>query len=325
MTTMMKKIFFVLPFIACLFSNSVHAVGWEYDGDGVRDGHYQDDGRRFIVLMRGGVAYGRAKMKNDIGTLNAPYYQEIGGSEPFICDPAYETCSGYEFLGIGNIGTMPMNKNYGEFSFTGGAAIGWVLPWTPQWRFQVDWDYISESEYNASPLLDGTLSLVDGDNPNINGIKWQTGSAQTTVTTNVLSAMAIRDFYKGWQKPLRKVIPYAGFGLGYADSDTVLNLSDSYKDLSGYYDLDQFGEFDEHGVLRFYSSKKSSSNLAGILTAGFSYGISESFFLDCGFRFIYIPKIKYALSNADGSRSRDWFHAEHMIYSNFLFGFRWEF
>ena len=314
---MMKRMLFVLPMIACLISGGARA-NWEYDGTYVRDGYYQDDGRRFIILIRGGISYGIAKMKNDVGTLGADYYSDNG----VIFPCAGDGCSSYDYLGTGNIGTLPINEKFKSVSFTGGAAIGWVLPWTPQWRFQVDWDYISESEYNASPLFKGDLPLKGGNTSILN---WESGSVQSTITTNVLTTMAIRDFYDGWEKPLRKFIPYAGFGLGYADSDTVLNLSDSYGDLSGYWDLQQFGDVDEHGLVHFYSAKKSSSNLAGVLTAGMSYGVSESFFLDFGFRFIYIPQIKWALSNADGSHMRDWFHAENIIYSNFLFGFRWEF
>lgn len=321
----MKKIFFVLPLIACLGSNVARA-NWEYSGEGVRDGHYTDDGRRFIILVRGGVAYGIGKMHNDIGTLTSGYYYNPNDGA-IVSESYYDTCtncSDFVYAGLADIGELPIKENYSEFSFTGGAAIGWVLPWTPQWRFQVDWDYISESEYNVSPLLDGTVPLTGGDISGLS-VNVRSGGVQSTVTTNVISAMAIRDFYKGWQKPLRKIIPYAGFGLGYADTDTVLNLSDLYGDLSSSVDLQNFGEMDSFNILQFYSSKKSSSNLAGVLTLGLSYGISESFFLDCGFRFIYIPKIKYALSNSDGSRTRDWFHTQNVFYSNFLFGFRWEF
>lgn len=322
---MMKRMLFVLPMIACLVSAGARA-NWEYDGTYVRDGYYRDDGRRFIILVRGGMSYGMAKMKNDIGTLTSEfYYNPNDGS---IVSAAYydkcTTCGDYVYAGIADVGKVPIKENYREMSFVGGMAIGWVLPWTPQWRFQVDWDYISESEYNALPLLSGRVPLEGGEVSGLS-VDIRSGGVQSTVTTNVLSAMAIRDFYDGWQKPLRKIIPYAGFGLGYADSDTVLNLSDLYGDLSSSVDLQNYGDMDDYGVLQFYTAKKSSSNLAGTVTFGVSYGISESFFLDTGFRFTYVPKIKWALSNADGSHTRDWFHAENMLYANFLFGFRWEF
>lgn len=323
---MMKKILLVLPMlIACAMSSNARA-NWEYDGVYVRDGYYQDDGRRFIILVRGGIAYGMAKIKNDIGTLTSEYY--YNPNDGTIVSAAYydacTTCTDFVYAGIADIGELPIKKDYGEISFVGGAAIGWVLPWTPQWRFQVDWDYISESEYNTSPLLEGNVPLEGGDVSGLSvGIR--SGGVQSTVTTNVFSAMAIRDFYDGWQKPLRKFIPYAGFGLGYADTDTVLNLSDLYGDLSTSVDLQNFGEMDDYNILQFYRAKKSSSNLAGVITLGISYGVSESFFLDSGFRFIYLPRVKWALSNVDGTRTRDWFRAENVIYSNFMFGFRWEF
>ena len=321
---MMKKLLCVLSMIACLEMPAARA-DWEYDGVYVRDGHYEDDGRRFIILVRGGISYGIAKIKSDVGSLTVDYYYDSATSSVIpgtVCDGA---CGAYEFIGYGSIGDLKPSEDYKALSFTGGAAIGWVLPWTPHWRFQVDWDYLSESEYNVSPLFKGDLPLHGGDNPDITSIKWKTGSVQSTITTNVLTAMAIRDFYDGWDKPLRKVIPYAGFGLGYADSDTVLNFYDAYGDLSLLGELVNYGELDSSNIRQFYSSKKSSSNLAAVVTFGFSYGVSESFFLDTGFRFIYVPRIKWALGNADGSRSRDWFRAENMLFSNFLFGFRWEF
>ncbi len=322
---MMRKVLCVLPLIACLVTGGARA-NWEYDGEYVGSGYYQDDGRRFIILLRGGISMAIANMKNDIGTLTSEYYYNPNDGS-IISAAYYDTCvncGDYVYAGIADVGTLPVNKDYKEVSFIGGMAIGWVLPWTPQWRFQVDWDYISESEYNVMPLLNGVVPLEGGSVPGLS-VAIRSGGVQSTVTTNVLSAMAIRDFYDGWQKPLRKLIPYAGFGLGYADSETVLNLSDLYGDLSSSVDLQNFGQLDDFGVLQFYRSTKSSSNLAGIITFGFSYGISESFFLDSGFRFIYVPKIKWALGNEDGSRTRDWFHAENMLYSTFLFGFRWEF
>lgn len=324
---MMKKILFALPMIACMCaSNVARAGGWEYAGEHVRDGYYQDDGRRFIILIRGGMAHGMGKMKNDIGTLTSEYY--YNPNDGAIVSAAYydtcTTCGDFVYAGIADVGKLPIDKKFAETSFTGGMAIGWVLPITPHWRFQVDWDYISETEYNVSPLLDGSVPLTGGDVPNLS-VNIRSGGVQSTVTTNVFSTMAIRDFYDGWEKPLRKLIPYAGFGLGYADTDTVLNLSDLYGDLSSSVDLQNFGEMDDYNILQFYTGKKSTSNLAGIFTLGFSYGVSESFFIDCGFRFIYLPRIKYALNNVDGSRSRDWFHTENIVYSNFLFGFRWEF
>ena len=320
---MMKKMFLVLPMLLCMLTGVARA-NWEYDGEHIGDGYYQDDGRRFIILVRGGIAYGMAGIKNDIGTLNTAYYYDNGSIIPAtVCGDSCD--SYYEFLGFGNLGDLKTTKDFKSFSFTAGMAIGWVLPATPAWRFQIDWDYISESEYNVSPFVEGDLKLTDGDVPEITSIPWKTGSVQSKITTNVVTTMAIRDFYKGWAKPLRTFIPYAGFGLGYADTETVLNFADDYGDLSLMGELQNYGDLDSNDILQFYTSKKHSSNLAAVLTVGFSYGISESFFLDAGFRFIYLPQIKWALGNIDGTRTRDVFRAENILYTNFLFGFRWEF
>ena len=122
---MMKKMLFVLPMIACMFSGIARA-NWEYDGTYVRDGYYQDDGRRFIIIMRGGISYARAQMKNDIGSLTTDYYYDGTSIIPgTICGA---NCDVYQFVGYGNIGELKPQKSYESVSFTGGAAIGWVVP-----------------------------------------------------------------------------------------------------------------------------------------------------------------------------------------------------
>ena len=42
-------------------------AGWQYDGYYTTDGYYRDDGSRFVVNLRGGLAMSNAKMKNEIG------------------------------------------------------------------------------------------------------------------------------------------------------------------------------------------------------------------------------------------------------------------
>ena len=111
-------------------------------------------------------------------------------------------------------------------------------------------------EYNQSPLFDGDLPLTGGDVSDVVIIA-QSGSAQSKISTDIISAMAFYDFFDGLQKPVRKVIPYVGFGIGYADSKTTLNLSDLYGDLSTSVDLQNFGEADDYGVVQFYRSKTS--------------------------------------------------------------------
>ena len=85
------------------------------------------------------------------------------------------------------------------------------------------------------------MNLVGGDVSDV-AIYVQSGSVQSTVSTDIISAMFFYDFFDGLYKPLREIIPYVGFGLGYADSKTIFNLSDLYGDLSSSVDLQNFGE-----------------------------------------------------------------------------------
>ena len=73
------------------------------------------------------------------------------------------------------------------------------------------------------------------------------------------------------------------------------------------------------------SKNPSSVNIAVIGALGFSYGITEFTFLDVGARVMYIPSIKWELTNSDGSSHREWFSASNMIYTNFMVGLRFEF
>ena len=70
---MMKRLLFVLPMLLCVGFNAARA-NWEYDGEYTRDGYYQDDGRHFIILIRGGMSYARGKIKSDVGELTTDYY-----------------------------------------------------------------------------------------------------------------------------------------------------------------------------------------------------------------------------------------------------------
>ena len=225
---------------------------------------------------------------------------------------------------MGDLADVKPANDFSEFSFAAGASLGWTIPNRPQWRIEVGWDHITEMEYNESPLFEGDLALTGGDVAGV-VIMAQSGSAQSKVSTDIISAMAYYDFFDGLRKPLYKIIPYVGFGIGYADTETTLNLSDLYGDLSTSVDLQNFGEPDDYGVVQFYRSKTNSSNIAGVVAAGISYGVTENMFLDFGARVAYIPKIKWSLENKDDTRHRDWFSAENMIYANIMLGVRFEF
>ena len=323
----MKKLFFILPFLSCLGLNAAHA-NWEYESDYVAGGFYSDDGARFVLSVRGGASYGMGKIKNDIGELSPGYYYD-SSTGVVITDGYYHLscsggCTGYEFAGYGNIGKLHAKQDYKKLSFATGISVGWVIPNSSNWRLEIGWDKMAKVDYNTSPLFEGDITLsggvLDGQSINV-----QSGSVQSKVETDVISAMAFYDFFDGMEKPLHTMIPYVGVGVGYANSKTELQLTDSYGDLSLSTELFPFGTGGGDTALEFNKSTTSTSNIAGVLALGFSYGIVDKMFLDFGARFMYVPQIKWTLSDENDSRHRDWFSAKNVIYANVMLGLRFEF
>ena len=317
-----------IPFLSCLIFGAASA-NWQYSGSYVGDGWYQDDGSRFTIAFRGGASLANGGIKNDVGSLTTEYYIDpasgwVVSSEYYLACKDGGGCDTFVYAGVGNIGDLPAGKDFSSLSFAAGASVGWTVPNRPQWRIELGWDHISENEYNVSPLFEGELELEGGDVTGVS-VLVQSGGVQSSVSTDIISAMAFYDFYDGLQKPMRQAIPYIGFGLGYADSRTVLNLSDLYGDLSPSVDLQNFGKLDEYGILQFYRSEQTSANIAALVAVGVSYGISDGVFLDLGARVAYVPKIKWALTNEDDTRQRDWFSAQNVIYANVMLGLRFEF
>ncbi len=269
---------------------------------------------------------GFGAIKNDVGSLTPNYYYNPTTGQ-VISEAYYKNCTDcgdFEYLGYGDLSTLAATEDYREFAFAAGASIGWTIPNRPQWRVEIGWDHITESEYNVSPLFEGDLTLTGGA---IEGavVHVESGAVHSNISTDIISAMAFYDFFDGLYKPTRTMIPYIGFGFGYADSKTTLNLVDPYGDLSSDADLQNFGERDPYGVIQFNRSEKNTSNVAGVIAAGVSYGVTENLFFDFGARVAYIPKVKWALKNDAGTRTRDWFSAENMIYANIMLGLRFEF
>lgn len=317
--------FLLCFFVACGIGDAY--ANWQYYDGYTGDGWY-DDGARFVMSIRGGIALGIAKIKNDIGSLTSEY---VWYDNRIYTASDFETecgsgCDGYLYAGYGELGSLPAKKKFKEISFAGGASIGFTMPYSPQWRIEAGWDHISETDYNTSPLFEGDIKLQNGAMgvpdviPDV-----QSGGVQSTVTTDVFSLMAFYDFFDGVQKPLHQAIPYIGFGLGYADSKTVLNLSDLYGDLSDVVDLRNFGTVDDFGIVQFYKSEINTSNISAIGAIGFSYALGNMTYIDCGVRVAYLPRIKWGLSNADKTRNRDWFSAENMVYASAMLSLRFEF
>ena len=318
-----------MPVLSCLMFGAARA-NWEYPGYYVGEGAYTDDGSRFIVSVRGGASVGMGTIKNEIGELTPLYYMSPDGSV-IMSELGYYQCTDrgqcvdYIPAGYVNLGDLPATKDFESFGFASGASLGWTIPNSPQWRIELGWDHISESEYNASPFIEGEAPLFGGSISDVTAVI-SSGAVQSKVVTDIISVMAFYDFFDGIQKPTRTVIPYIGFGVGYADIKTTLQLSDPYGDLSGIYELLPYGgKEQDDSVIQFYRSELSSANIAGVLALGLSYGITENMFFDIGARVAYIPRIRWALSNEDASQYRDWFSAENAIYANIMLSLRFEF
>lgn len=325
---MRKRNIFLLPILSCLFAMPAIA-DWQYPGTYIGDGWYEDDGMRFVISARGGASFGFASMKNDVGAIVTDYY--VSPDLKDVANAAYckasGACTGWEYAGYGELSRVPVAQDFETFTFAGGASVGLTLPNTPQWRFEAGWDHITKSDYNASPMFKGDLTLVGGDIKDIS-IPVESGSVNSQISTDIYSVMAFYDFFDGLYKPVREFIPYIGFGLGYANTKTVLNLSDPYGDIAYQLELVQYGEVVDVGgiqTIHFYRSERDTSNVAGLLAFGVSYGLSDSMFFDFGARFAYLPRVKWGLSNQDGTRQREFFSAENLIYANIMAGFRFEF
>ena len=318
-----------MPVLSCLMFGAARA-NWEYPGYYVGEGAYTDDGSRFIVSVRGGASVGMGTIKNEIGELTPLYYMSPDGSVIMSELGYYQCtdrgqCADYIPAGYVNLGDLPATKDFESFGFAAGASLGCTIPNSPQWRIELGWDHISESEYNASPFIEGEAPLFGGSVSDVTAVI-SSGAVQSKVVTDIISVMAFYDFFDGIQKPTRTVIPYIGFGVGYADIKTTLQLSDPYGDLSGIYELLPYGvKEQDDSVIQFYRSELSSANIAGVLALGLSYGITENMFFDIGARVAYIPRIRWALSNEDASQYRDWFSAENAIYANIMLSLRFEF
>ena len=321
--SMRKSFFYFLPILSCLVASGAFA-DWQYSGTYVGDGWFEDDGSRFTVSARGGASIGMGKIKNDLGSLIVDYYvlPDTEQIVPWGACAITDSCDELEFAGDANLGDLPPTKDYDSFSFAAGVSVGWTVPGRPQWRLEAGWDHISENEYNSAPLFEGEAPLFGGG-------KWDmafiaSGSVDSKISTDVISVMAFYDFFDGIQKPIRKVIPYIGFGAGYADTETILNFYDPYGDISALAEFAQYGDVVD-GLTQFYKSEYKTANVAGLLSLGMSYGISENMFLDFGARAIYLPRVKWVLTNEDDSRNREVFSAENMIYVNLMLGLRFEF
>ena len=307
----------ILSFIAVLCGLSAGSAfaNWQYSGGYLYDSGYGDNGSRATVSLRGGATYAFSKMHNDAPIVFGYCVNNETGD---VQDWSGSCPSGFEYA-TGNLGSLDLKK-MSQVNFAAGISLGWILPNRPQWRFELGWDHFSNIEYNETPLFSGGMRLSNG--MSIDG--FNIGGAQSTMTTDLISVMVFYDFFKGIQKPIYTIIPYIGLGFGYADTRTEMQFYDNTGELYGFPILKDFGA-DSGIVMDFYKSTDNTNNVAGVLALGLSYGIYEGMFLDFGARAAYLPRVKYTLSNSDGTSHLDWFSAKNLIYANVMFGLRVEF
>lgn len=308
-------------------------AGWQNAGYYVDDGYYTDDGSRFVIGLRGGVSFANAKMKNDMGSLESGYYINTDTGE-VISDLRYYLAGGgadipgWEYAGTGDLSTLPVKEKFTKTIFTAGGSIGFTIPHHSNWRLEAGYDHIAETNYNQIPLFEGDLAVSGGEIGDAT-VHVRSSGVKSSISTDIISAMAFYDFYEGRQKTVGQFVPYVGFGVGYAISKTKLHLTDIYGDLSLDSDLKNYGTPDSDNILQFDTPSDddlpSSTNIAVLGSVGFAYGIAENTFLDMGVRLMYVPKITWQLVNSDATHSRDWFSAENMLYTNVMVGLRFEF
>lgn len=327
---MRKRSLSVLLTVAAALTTGGAMADWQYPGTYIGDGWYEDDGSRFIISARGGASFGIGSMQNKVGAITTDYYLNPEGTTYATAVQCAISggCADWDYAGYGELATVPPTKDLETFSFTAGASIGWTLPNRPQWRFEAGWDHIGKTDYNASPMFRGAVQLIGGDVPDLVA-DVESGSVNSQLSTDVYSVMAFYDFYDGLYKPSRQFIPYAGFGIGYADTKTVLNMADPYGDIAYQQELSQYGEIvtteNNINTIEFYRSTRSTANVAALFAFGASYGITEQMFFDMGMRIMYLPEIKWGLTNEDDTKHREMFSSENNFYINAVVGIRFEF
>ena len=216
-------------------------AGWQYDGYYINDGYYNEDGQtHFVIGGYGGVSFVNSKIENDMGSLQTDYYMNID-SGLVISGTAYDMLNttqqaDYAYVGIGDVSELPVAKDLSKTAFAAGGYVGFTIPYHQQWRIQAGLDHIAEINYDRIPLFEGDVDLTSGYKAYVysSGIK-------STLTTDIVSVMAIYDFFDGNTKPLNTFIPYVGLGAGYAMSKTTVKLTDIFGDLSQDSDLNNYG------------------------------------------------------------------------------------
>ncbi|MDR1696717.1 MAG: hypothetical protein LBR41_00660 [Rickettsiales bacterium] len=320
----MKKLTILYSLFSILCIGAANA-NWEYGGG------YYDDGERFTIGITGGAAWGMGKIKNQFGELvPEPYWADQNGmlvSQAYCGDATSCQNDGYEYVGLIDLADLDASKKFQTFSWAYGLSAGWAIGGGSHWRISGDWLHIGETNYNSYPMFQGQLESSEGFLLDVAS----TGVYSTT-TTDVFSMMFYYDFFDGYVKQRGDFIPYVGFGFGYANSETKLDVTDLYGDLSDQDAFWNFGEDCGGTTLCFYESKTMTNNFSASVALGFSYGLTEYMFLDGSIRATWVPNIKWGLNNEIlgesapvGVKHKDIFSAENVLYTTAMLGLRFEF
>ena len=290
------------------------AANWEQRGP------FRDDGSRFIFAVRGGLSMPRANMQNDLGTMNVGIWEDGNGNLAY----APGSTGSWSQIGHVNFGDLDMTANFTEMSLAYGMSVGVVMANNTNIRFEIDWLRIEESQFSTNPLFSGdvTTSLGVVHNP--------VAAARASMQTDIVSAFVYYDFFNGRIRPQTGLIPYIGFGLGFARNESLLMLSDPYGDFAGDPVMGDFG-VQVGDQVNFFTSTTNNRNYALSVALGAAYAISQNIYFDFGARASYVPNVRFALNNSldptpvAGYREMDIFSARDVVFLNVFAGLRFEF
>jgi len=303
--------------LTAVLAPSLLLANWEPRGP------YRDDGSRFVISVRGGVAMPLATMRNDLGDMLVGIYEQDGGVT-YAPDTSNPVDNPFDLIGTVDLGTLNMNGNFNQVSLAYGLSAGVVMTGNTNIRFEADWLRIEESSFSSNPLFYGDVDTTLGVVSNA------VASARASMNSDIISAFVYYDFFEGRLRPEQGFIPYVGLGLGYASTKSVLMLSDPYGDFSGDVVMGNFGE-QTGQIIDFYTSKTNNRNVALSAAIGGAYGLGQNVYFDIGARASYVPSVRFALNNVRdtkpnaGFKEMDIFSVRNLIFLNAYAGLRFEF
>lgn len=266
-----------------------------------------DGGRIYISAKIGGVGVLASKMENELGKdFTSNFYVLEPTTDNFILVSEEVKLDKLDTVTVVsgptplNLGESKPQEKLKSFTFYSSLALGFVIPEYQNWRTEFSWDHVAQFNYDPSPIFEQKYNYVDLNNI-LHEFDVPSGAMTTTNTIDLYMLNFYYDFYDSRIKRAGEWIPYIGFGIGYANIITKMQLDDLYGDFSMNSAISSYGyastDADTPNLTLFYESElqKGSLALAGML--GFSFGFTDSVFLDLGLKVSWIDKIHWALTN----------------------------